>query len=308
MIAEVEERRRAQFVDRKTEMRRFRDLLGTPDRPILVVWGEGGIGKTSLLEQMVHECAQRGLPKVRVLWRDTRRYDYLGIMREVRDDLGAPCAAHFNAFNERVNFFTVPRYEFKLEVTGSVTAAGGAQFTSSTVEGDIAGVKIQDLMLVAPRTDIAVPESERMIRLTDDFLQALTAALESIGPGGPLVVFFDAVEKMSTETCQWVAEELLEAVRDGRLGNIRFVLCGRERPPLGMELGPMVEEAELQPLGLADITEYLACRGVEQDRSALALMLFAATKGNPLLVATHVQSYLNLLANQAREPAAGGDG
>ncbi|HSF28965.1 MAG TPA: ATP-binding protein [Candidatus Tectomicrobia bacterium] len=289
MITELE-RRLAEFVDREQEMRRFCDMLDTGEKPILVVWGDGGVGKSSLLARMIHECAQRKLRKVEVTWTETRNHDYLAIMRKIRDDIGTDL---FKPFTDLVNFFTVPHYELqvKVENAAAIAVAHEAQIEASSI-GSIAGIMVKDSMFVVPRSDMAVPEAERMARLTDRFMENFAAALES---GTKVVVFFDAVEKMTDDTRKWVWNELLRGVRERRLCNVRFILCGREEPLLDRDMQMIVEEAELRPLALADIAAYLAKRGVEANScSALAAMLMVATKGNPLQIATLVDGFLSL--------------
>ena len=289
MITELE-RRLAEFVDRENEMDRFCEMLETDERPIMFIWGAGGVGKSSLLARMIHQCAQRKMRKAEVVWSETRKHDYLAIMRKIRDDLGVD---FFKPFTDLVNFFTVPQYELKIKVesTGAIAVAQDAQIEGSTV-GDIAGIVVKDLMVVAPRSDMAVPETERMARITDRFIENLATALES---GPPLLVFFDAVEKITDDTHKWIWGELLKSVKDGRLRGVRFVLCGREVPRLDRDMQMIVEEAELQPLALANVIEYLIKRGVEEGScNDLAAMLLVATKGNPLQVATLVDGFLKL--------------
>ena len=286
------ERRLGEFVDRGGEIELFKSVLDRDDTPILVVWGGGGVGKSSLLSRMIHECAQRGLKKSEVTWTETRNHDYLAVMRKMRDDVGP---GDFQAFTDRVNYFTVPKYELKiqLEHQGSIRVAENAVIEGSEV-GVIAGVHIEDVMLAEPRADMAVPEAQRMAELTDLFISGLAAATAA----EPLVVFFDAVEKTTPSTRAWIWEELLGAVCDGRLGaHLRFVLCGREEPPadLDRDLSLMIEEAELAPLGHEHIVEYLERRGVEEgQREALATMIEATVGGVPLQVASAVDSFLKM--------------
>jgi hypothetical protein len=258
----VSERRLAEFVNRDDEMTTFRNTLETGDPLILAFWGGGGLGKSSLLQRMIHECARRRLRKAEVIWTDTRNRDYLEIMRIIRDDVGP---GFFNKFTDLVNYLTVPQYELNIKIDNvqSIEVAKNAQIEDSTV-GDIAGVIIKDSMLVIPRPDMAIPEPERLARLTDCFVECFAEALSS---GPPLVVFFDGVEKMSPNTRKWVWGELLGGVRDGRLQNVRFVLCGREEPPqdLDRDLQLILEDVELKPLGLEHIIGYLEKRGVDEN-------------------------------------------
>ena len=168
MIGELE-RRLAEFVDREEELCAFCDMIDTGERPILVIWGDGGLGKSSLLARMIHECALRSIQKVEVVWTDTRNHDYLAVMRKIRDDLGP---LYFRAFTDQVNYFTVPHYQLTLKVEGRVSVAEGATIEGSTV-GDVAGVLVKDSMFVVPRADISVSENDRMAQLTDRFLDDL---------------------------------------------------------------------------------------------------------------------------------------
>jgi len=294
----VLERRLAEFVNRDDEIRAFCNILEAGDPLILALWGGGGLGKSSLLARMIHECALRRLRKAEVIWTDTRNHDYLAIMRKIRDDVGP---SFFNKFTGLINYFTVPQYKLNIKVDNvqSIEVAKNAQIEGSTV-GDIAGVIIKDSMLVIPRSDMAVPEPERLARLTDSFVECFTVALSS---GPPLVVFFDSVEKMTQDTRKWVWSELLGGVRDGRLQNVRFVLCGREEPPqdLDRDLQLILEEVELKPLALDHIIEYLEKRGVDENLCEdLAMMLMGPTQANPLRIANEVDKYFLMKKKRAR--------
>src|SRR4051812_12560582 len=98
------QQRLAQFVDREGELKNFCRMLDddTYPRPIMILWGDGGMGKTSLLLRMVHECSLRDLTKAEIIWNDTRSHDYVAVMRKIRDDIGA---RRFIEFTNLVNFF-----------------------------------------------------------------------------------------------------------------------------------------------------------------------------------------------------------
>lgn len=287
----VLERRLAEFVDRTEELETFRGILGPSKERIMAVWGDGGMGKSSLVARMVHECRQRGASKAEVVWTETRKHDFLGIMRTVRDEIATD---HFNRFTELVNYFTVPHYELTISVEGNVSVAEGAQFEDVQM-GDVAGVVIKDLMIPGPRGDLAVPAEERQARLTDRFVECFRTVLQERFSQQPLVLFLDAVEKMSTDTRTWVWVELLGAVCDERLPNLRVVLCGRSEPPadLDRDVRLMLVEADLRPLAANDIQQYLERRGLPASvAEGAAGLLEASTFGNPLSVANAVDVFL----------------
>ncbi|WP_429886357.1 AAA family ATPase [Geoalkalibacter halelectricus] len=294
MISDIEQRL-AEFVDREDEMRRFLALLEGQSKSVMVVTGGGGVGKSSLLARMIHECALRRMRKSEIIWTETRNHDYMGVMRKIRDDIGPD---FFKSFTDLINFFTVPQYELKVVVEGQggISVAQGARIEGSQV-GDVAGILIKDLMLSAPRNDMAVPESERMARLTDAFLAGLATNLDT---AGPLLVFLDATEKMSQDTERWIWGELLAAVRDGRLRGAKFVLSGRRAPELGRDWLRLVEEATLRPLDREHILVYLERRGVAAaSRAAVADILLITTQGNVLQIATYVDAFLQMQEEHA---------
>src|SRR5579864_3017269 len=90
-----------EFVDRSLEIEAFHGLLDGHGPPILRISGSGGMGKSSLLSRFMSECNKRSMRWIHLEWRDSRRYNYLDIMRRVREG-SDPSLFHF--FNDRVNF------------------------------------------------------------------------------------------------------------------------------------------------------------------------------------------------------------
>jgi hypothetical protein len=291
------QQRLARFVDREAEMRSFCSMIEKDDwpRPIMLVWGEGGMGKSSLLMRMIHECSLREFGKAEVFWTDTRNHDYVAVMRKIRDDIGANS---FGEFTNLINFFTVPQHRLEVVVgTNAPVAVGtGAELGAGAQVGTMAGIVVQpgaivikDLMLNDPRSDLAISESDRMARLTDQFVQELNAAARK----RKVVIFLDAVEKATEQTQRWVWGELMGALRDGRLMNVCFVIGGRNQPAIDERWRSLVEEKQLGPLKLEHIVEYLARRGVDPGdaaRGAVAEAILAYTDGNPFKVASAVEA------------------
>ncbi len=288
------ERRLAEFVDRRVEMEHFCGMLDGNDKHLMLVLGDAGIGKTSLLARMRHEVARRNIREFSLSWKDkARSYDYLAIMRKLRDHVGCE---YFNTFTDRVNYFMDPQYTLRLDgvVEGEVSIGERAKFERSRI-GDMAGVIIKDSTFVLPRSDLFVSESERVHRLSECFIQELSAATQS----SLLFIFFDSVEMMSQETEEWVSDELLHSMFEGKLPNVRCVLCGHYRPTMdrytSRYMETIVEAAHLDPLRLEDIIEYLAKRGVEEScRGIAARWLLASTGGWPLRVASAVDAALKM--------------
>jgi len=289
------ERLLAQFVDRSTEMALFAQVLDSNERPIMVVSADAGMGKTSLMMRMVHECALRGLLKAELEWSSLDVIDYMWVMRKLRDSLGVD---HFGAFTDLISYYTdtnyTPRLDINVNLQGdSIHVAGGAQISGSSV-GDIAGVVLRDNMIVVQRPDIAVSIEVRREQLTQRFIHGL----EKLSAERKVVLFFSVTEKMSDLTYQWLWEQLLKPVVDGALPNVRAILLGQRPPPADQDLATFVAHAQLKPLGVNDIDAYIAKRVVgkieisEERRRGMAEIMADLTNGHPFEVASAVDKYL----------------
>jgi len=222
------------------------------------------------------------MAQAKIVWSETRSHDYLGVMRGIRNDLGG---GQFSAFNDLVNFFTVPQYKLELVVSGTVSV--GTNLRNEGTIGAISGVVVQDANFTVPRADLAMSETERMNRLTDVFLQELSAA----GAARDSIIFLDAFEKASNITQSWVINELVGALFEGRLGQLRIVLCGRVRPSLQEDWWLMVNEMPLSPFSRDHVIEYIDKSQLNIPQDAIAYVadtLLASTNGVPSSVANLV--------------------
>lgn len=285
----------AAFVDRHVELSRFCEMLENDEKPIMIVWGEDGIGKSSLLARLIHECGARKLRKAEVFVSKSRFNGYLEILRKIRDDLGPEL---FPNFTQLVNYIfpLQPRAAVKIEVGGGAQSVlESAQLQNVTVHGDIAGVIIKDCMINVPDPSLNIPPQDRMNLLTAEFLKDLAPIVEN----GVLVVLFDDIQELTDETYKWLWDGVISALEEGRLKNIRFVLSGRAKPPLEGAAALSVKEAPLQPLAVTDVEDYLARSGhIADGRVAAAQMLWAASGGVPLKVALAVDSYFEFFKDK----------
>jgi hypothetical protein len=281
----------AAFVDRQAELGRFCEMLENDEKPIMIVWGDDGIGKSSLLARLIHECASRKLRKAEVFASKSRFNSYLEILRKIRDDLGPEL---FPNFTQLVNYLFPnpgqPRAPIKIDIGGGAQSVlERAKLENVTIHGDVAGVIIKDCMINVPDETMKIPPEDRMNLLTEKFLKDLAPVVQN----EMLVVLFDDIQELTDETYKWLWAGIISALEEGRLKNIRFVLCGRTKPQLEGAAALSVKEAPLQPLGLPDIENYVSRRGlVEAERALMSQMLLATTKGIPLQVAISLDAYL----------------
>jgi GTPase SAR1 family protein len=281
----------AAFVDRHLELSRFCEMLESDEKPIMIVWGDDGIGKSSLLARLIHECASRKLHKSEVFVSKSRFNSYLEILRKIRDDLGPEL---FPNFTQLVNCIFPSPLQPRTP-TININISGGAQsvldrarLENVTVHGDIAAIIVKDNMINVPDPNLNISLQDRMNLLTAEFLKDLAPIVQN----DMLIVLFDDIQELTDETYTWLWEGIISALEEGRLKNIRFILCGRVKPQLQSAAALSVKEAPLQPLGLSDIELYLERSGhVADGRAFVAQMLLAASNGIPLQVALQLDSY-----------------
>jgi hypothetical protein len=279
------ENRLTHFVNRESEMNSFQELLNDQDSFALLVLGENGMGKSSLLAKMEQQCVQQELRKAELVWSSTQSHDYMSVMRHIRDQVGKDA---FTEFTKLVNFYTDPDYEQKIDVTlnvqGDIDVGNKASIKDSTIE-KIAGVSI-DKMVVQPRADMDVPIEEMRWKLTEKFI----AGLAQVVTDKPLIVFLDAIEEMSPDTCNWLWDDVLGAVE-----NIKFVMFGEQEPAVAADCKwqELTDVARLQPLNQEYIKDYLIKRGIDTISCARLLpVIVEKTKGKVDEVAVMVDKYL----------------
>ena len=296
-LRERRERLLAQFVDRSAEMEQFKSVLDGDQWPVMVVIAESGMGKSALLMRMAHECALRRLCKAEIEWTSVDVLDYLAALRKLRD---AVAVEHFAAFTDLVNYYTDDNYRPQLDINvqlrgGDISVADGASLSGSQV-GTIAGVLLRDNNFTIQRNDIPVPPEARRERLTHHFL----LGLKSLSTAEKVVLFFNAAEKMSEPTHQWLWGQLLPQIVDG-LPNVRVVLLSQREPPGDIgDLRAFIAHARLKPLELEDIEAYIVMRAgpaaATMDaalRKGLANMVMGLTQGRPAAVADAIDKFLS---------------
>lgn len=284
-LLQQRQNRLAYFVNRQSEMQSFQEMLDVEERFALLILGENGMGKSSLLAKLEQYCVQQDLHKAELAWSNTQSHDYMAIMRLIRNQLGKE---YFSEFTKLVNFYTDPDYEQKIDVTlnvqGDIEVGNNAQITDTTIE-KFAGIAI-DKMIVQPRADMDVPLEEMIWKLTEQFLADLEKAVKD----KPLVVFLDAIEQASPDTCNWLWNELLGAVT-----NVKFVMFAEQAPALAADCDwqDWTDVARLKPLNQEYISDYLDKRGIDKISCAKLLpVIWEKTKGKVDEVAAMVDKYL----------------
>lgn len=287
------------FVNRTREMGELERMLIDPQVRVLCLYGPGGMGKSVLLSKMLHVCNEKGLNTAYIQWEIDRSYNYLDIMRQIRDQTEPEIL--FQLFNDKVNFFTNPEYKLKIQVEGGpigdvhILENGEVQKANVTVHVGHT-VEIKDLQLKLDRSDA---EAARIpFQLMEAFLPCLKALMQS----NPVLVVFDGMEKPDASTKNWIWNEFLTQVRDQMLDKLFVVLAGREQFVPDPSFFDCTRVLELRPLGRSDVEDYVHRRGVAQCSADFLNLILATSNGKPYEIGVAVDALIRYLQQQQAAP------
>jgi hypothetical protein len=263
------------------------------------------MGKSVLLGKMLQHCNDRGLNSAYIQWTLDRSYNYLDIMRQIRDQTGPDTLFQF--FNDKVNFFTNPEYKLKIQVEGSsisdVHILENGEIRQSNVTVHVGHtVEIKDLQFKLERSDA---EAARIpFQLTEAFIPCLKALVLA----NPFVLFLDGMEKADASTKKWILDEFLPLIRDQVVNKSFAVLGGREKITLDPSYFDCSRVFELKPLGRSDVEDYVHRRGLAHcSADFLSLVLANSNGGEPLQIGFLVDNYiLHMRSEQQNSGASDG--
>src|SRR5947207_5143097 len=152
--------RYGEFVNRDVELQRFCSIVDEDEYIVMLIYGEQGIGKTSLQKRLIYECREvRKMRWAETFWLNTRSYNYMTVMRKIRDDIAPQI---FQPFTDLLNYFTKVDYNLIINVTpaGNVNILNDAKLDDVKIN-ELIGQKIEihDLNINPPREDNAIREA-----------------------------------------------------------------------------------------------------------------------------------------------------
>ena len=234
------------FVNRKKQRDLFLKMLAqTVEKQIMLVEAPSGMGKSWLINWLRGECNAQQVP-VAHLNLEQLAYaslDYLGIVREAREQLGA---VYFNAMTEVINAST----------SGGVSQA-------SQADSDI----VQDRLGLV-RVDSDQVRQQIKLRILNLFFECLRKI-----PQRRVVFLLDAYENVKRDAQEWIEGELLSSICRGESPSVLAVIAGRQVPRLDSPdlnlpdwekfvIPPPPKLTDLEPFSPDDVAEYLRRRKV----------------------------------------------
>jgi hypothetical protein len=262
------------FVDRTKQCQFFleRMVSRATTKQILLVQAPTEMGKTWLIQKLRYECDARKIPVAQLDFRDGRAWDFLALVREVREQMGPE---HFNELTSVINEST----SIKLEVPAganvgnvvlNVATQGGQVVNSDVKVGDI---KVDNNFFIQANSPTIRQNIEA--RISENFI----TCVQRLAKDQVVVFLFDAYEEvMLKELDHWLRGNLFARLREGDLPKVVAVMAGRTVPEFDDTWGDCVAHTGLDSFDSEHVTEYLQRRGAKTLDPAT---IFLVSQGRP---------------------------
>lgn len=296
----LKERQEDHFVGRQTELDSFAEVLAAPpsDRRwfLLNVYGQGGLGKTTLLRRLEQVAASNGAATG---WTDHGQIDLLGAMAALAKSMGS----HFDDFTKLYSSYEAHRHKLESassapealgRVIGSAVGRGGVVLARRIplaggafdfIDEDVTSAQLADVGAFIAR-QLKRDEAQLVLNplpaLTGRFIAGLRIHAENgIGP----VLFFDTYESTSRFLEDWLTA-LVGGTYGELPGNILVVVAGRHQLSVNVwaQYEVITRRIELSPFDSDEADELLRRCGVRDATLTTEIKRLAG--GLPLLLST----------------------
>lgn len=281
-----------EFVDRKAEVARFDSFFRDPDKVGLAIIGPEGRGKSTLRFKLVRKCLNDELPHSVLASTSDDSPDFQKILNSCCEKLGETQFPRFIAAQRPPAAIPV---DINLRADSSIRMLENAQIPGTV--GNVTGIALNNAQFTVSSTPSAMSMERRRL-LTDAFL----ADLRALNVAAPLIVFLDGAEKMMPETIAWLWQKFVPELGRNELRPVKIVFFSQKEPETEMDAEFYIEKAQLPPLDVPDIAEYVQLKGLTVNKdiaTMMATMIKTDTNGEPLLVVQKTESYRRALAASA---------
>ncbi len=262
------------FVGRAREQKAYRQLLAQDSPWVLIITGDGGIGKSTLLRHLKDQTP-RDIPVALLNFaNDKLRIDPLNILEELSWQLAADC------HEQRVAAFEQTLADGRAKLSKAIESMNqqfivGEGGSAKDIQVDLTGYSAA-----------AMREQRRQVR--ESATRAFYSQLMTYKPA-QLALMLDTCEWLSEleglEVGKWVMDELLPAMRE-RLAHTRHrlsaVIASRVSPPL-----TVIERQDRLPLTLPRLDAeavHLYLQQVGMQDAAMRQRVYEITQGHALCV------------------------
>jgi hypothetical protein len=261
-----------EFVGRKAEIALFDNTLSSPQKPILFFHGIGGIGKSWLVNRLISKCQDKQIALVDY---NNTHMDFLDIIVTIQNQLSGSGFENFQKDLERNDFIRRAQTVQALKLLTTMKQPIFYEQSDTT-----------DELLHY----LSMPDAERM-RMVQKVRGSLTASfvadLAELSQDRKCILFFDTVERIGTDTGDWLQNDLFPRLVSLQSENLLVVLAGRKESflaRLSREWKYHIEERELTSFDQFEVEQYLNSAGLGKPTSEVCELIYDFTRGHPLCV------------------------
>ena len=318
------------FTDREKPRKVFWDTYDTlklnmdklNDIAVVTFYGIGGIGKTSLIKQLMNELTEK-IPQPKYIYIDFKNVkDTIAVLKSMRNSLQSDYNFQFPMFDLALYVYLKKLGE-DIEKGGLKSITSKSPFLSSLM--DLCGaipvigfvptvLKSVDNLVAATRNMI----NDRKLELYELQNEEPDIILKNLpyyfagdlennlkDSGEPFVVFFDTYEALVNELSgigeplkndQWIRDEKRGLITN--IPNTIWVIAGREKikwEQFNSEWKDALNQHLLGSLSGNDTESFLCSAGVSDER--LRKEIYTLTNGTPVYLDISVDRYYEILEN-----------
>lgn len=247
------------FVDRDQTLNTIRKMVAHKKPRILHLLGPQGDGKSYMLKEFREECRRKNTAHVWIDFAETSSdTSYRDISRRISAELGPEDFEIFDATADdarRLINLIMGAISGRGDGNGGPRGSVEQNFTNVVADmiaaGDITITKIGTLNI----GQIKFPEG---VRVADDgvLTTALQASLFQAAARQDIVFFIDHWDEASTQTQNWLRDNLLDWLIENRLKNAVAIIAARSAPALAPSKAFNTSVERLPALERDDVRQY----------------------------------------------------
>jgi tetratricopeptide (TPR) repeat protein len=269
--AKRDRRKHRRFVGRQNEIERFRDLVRDESlaNNVLMIWGVGGVGKSTILRKFADIAREGEVPWALATLESVRSASE--IMYAWREDFSEE---EFKSFDQEL--LRIAQIESKIRQAAGSLANG--TFRAIEAAGPIGAFAVgalgEERMKSWLGTILTKPEMDSYLSSQKNLTRRFAEGLNALAAKTRLVLFLDTYEAASSSIDGWL-RQLLESEISV---NVLFVVAGRDRlEDMSLEWSEwmtIVEEVELKEFSSPEAEKYLELWGISDRHLASRIMDF----------------------------------
>ncbi len=298
----IQQRRQSIFVGREQQLQQFRYNLSLPAQDwcfLFNIWGQGGVGKSTLTRQFRKLAEQTGFLTAGIDEGCTSAPDAMGRLAEQLEQQGQK----LDKFQERYKVYRQKKQELESDpeapqglsaFVGRTVAKAGLGLAKQIPGSGAVTPFLDDEVITTQASEWATFVTKRLtnkdeVRLVQEPVEVLTPlflqGLSELASHKNLLLAFDTYEQTDSFLDSWL-RAILQDEHGALPENVMLVIAGRK--PLEAnhwaDYADMMAQIPLDPFTETEAKQYLSGKGITEPK--VVEVIWQLSEGLPVLVAT----------------------